>query len=209
MSRSIEMFTEYKNKKTLTVTCKEKMSTNGSIHATSLTSLTGREVTKEVQRLFDASIANVRPARRRMARPGAKNQLYGIEIWTKGSDGRHLSVVLKVQHFCDELAQLNGLAIGQWYVTFEVVSKRASNSQRKMAKKLAASLAGYDKPEVKALARNDHVNSIHLPALVLAITDQMGLDSRAPSGPPPSDYIIPPPADQQTTKSTRTFAKKT
>ena len=59
-----------------------------------------------------------------MARPGAKNQLYGIEIWTKGSDGRHLSVVLKVQHFCDELAQLNGLAIGQWYVTFEVVSGR-------------------------------------------------------------------------------------
>ena len=136
-------------------------------------------------------------------------QLYGLEISTRGPDGRPLSVVLRVQKLSDTLAQLNGLTTGQWYVTFEGTQRQATLSQRKMANKLAASLAGYDKPEVKALARNDHVNSIHLPALVLAITDQMGLDSRAPSGPPPSDYIIPPPADQQTTKSTRTFAKKT
>jgi hypothetical protein len=172
------------------ITDTTKLTNTGRIHHSNLTSLSSGQAKNEVTKLFAASVSQVFLRPRRNDGRSTNNQ-YGLEVRTKGSDGGLLSVVLKVQKLSDVLASLNGRKIGQWYVTFEVAQSSCSASQRRMAKTLAVSLARHYKPEVKALTRNVHVHKSYLPALVIAIQDQMVLGSR----PKDNDYILPPTAD--------------
>jgi hypothetical protein len=137
--------------------------------------LKNEEARKLVTKLFRLSIQQVSSAPRKV---GTKTPLFGLSIRAEGADGEPLSVIFRVQKLSAKLAQANGPIESAMYVQLEYQIDEATVAERAMAEALALSLLHHIKPEVRALAKGEHVHISFLPALILASQNQMRLGSR-------------------------------